>query len=360
MIILALELDPAGPTRKSDTRILGGPAIQTSGVPRQRSIRRVFNAVQYWFDKSYFATCMTANLIELRHLRHFVALSEELHFGRAAKRCNISQPPFSVSIQQLEENLGLSLVLRSTHEVRLTPAGAAYYEEACKVLSQLERGYLTAARYSQGLQGTLAVGSTASMLHRGLERAVELFEAQHPDVAVNLFELSTPDQISGLLRHRIQYGFIHSPVLPEAIESQELLREPFVLAVPSRHPAAAGKTDAEVSLALFSQEPFVLFSRHYSPTYYDQVIALCLSSGFSPNIRHEARHWLTVLTCVSKGMGISLVPRCLTNAGYPNVIFLSLPTNPIESFIRGAWLRSEDAQPALTAWRQVVREVVHA
>lgn len=303
---------------------------------------------------------MTTNAIELRHLRHFVALAEELHFGRAARRCNISQPPFSVSIRQLEDGLGFALVERSTHEVRLTPAGAAYYGETCKVITQFERAQSTAERFSQGLRGAIAVGFFASMLHRGLGSAVEVFQSEHADVALSLVELSTSDQIPALLRHRIHYGFVHSAALPEAVASEELLREPFVLCLPASHPAAGAPPDQEFALGRLAQEPFILFSRSFSPTYYDQVVSICLASGFHPNIRHEARHWLTVLACVSKGMGITLVPRCLMRAGHPGLAFLPLPPSPIESVVRGAWLLGNAAEPALRAWHLVVKRVVTA
>ena len=296
-----------------------------------------------------------SNAIELRHLRYFMALAEELHFGRAAKRCNISQPPFSVAIRQLEDGLGFSLVERSTHEVRLTAAGAVYYREASKTVTQFERAQHTAGRASQGLTGTLEVGFFASMLHRGLDRAVRAFNNEHPEVSLRLSELSTSDQIPALLRHRIQYGFVHSATLPEAVMSEELLREPFVLCLPAQHSAANREL---VALSEFRDEPFILFARSFSPTYYDQVVSICVSAGFHPNIHHEARHWLTVLACVSKGMGITLVPRSLIRTRHPEVAFVPLSRSPIESVVYGAWLKSESGYLALHAWhRMVCREV---
>lgn len=295
------------------------------------------------------------NAIELRHLRHFVALAEVLHFGRAARRCNISQPPFSVSIRQLEESLGFALVVRSTHEVRLTAAGAAYYEEALKVISQFDRAHLNAARVSQGLQGSIEVGFFASMLYRGLDRAVRLFQQQNPDVGLRLVELSTADQIPALLRRRIQYGFVHTSTLPEGVLSQELLVEPFVLCLPSSHPAA-GETYAK--LENFAGEDFVLFSRTFSPAYYDQVVSLCVAAGFHPEIKHQARHWLTVLACVACGMGITLVPRSLAAGAFPGLTFLELGETAMRSVVRAAWLENEAGDPALHAWhRMVLREV---
>jgi DNA-binding transcriptional LysR family regulator len=295
------------------------------------------------------------NTIEFRHLRHFIALAEELHFGRAARRCNISQPPFSVSIRQLEENLGFAVVKRSTHEVRLTAAGAAYYEEALKVLSQFDRAHANASRVSQGLEGSFEVGFFASMLYRGLDCAIRLFRDENRGVELRLIELSTADQIPALQRRRIQYGFVHTAMLPEGVLSQELLSESFMLCVPSIHPAAG---TLRADLTDFAREDFVLFSRAFSPAYYDQVVSLCLAAGFHPEIKHEARHWLTVLACVSRGMGITLVPRSLATGGFPGLAFLELGESPVRSVVRGVWLENDDQEPALQAWhRMVLREV---
>jgi DNA-binding transcriptional LysR family regulator len=289
--------------------------------------------------------------IELRHLRHFIALAEELHFGRAARRCHISQPPFSVSIRQLEEGLGFPLVERSTHEVRLTPAGRAYYEEALKVVTQYDRALVAARRVNQGLKGSLEVGFFASMLYRGLDKAVHAYSLENPGVALRLVELSTADQCPALARRRILYGFVHSAGVPEGIASEEVLREPFVLCVPSTHRIAGRK---RVAMSSLSGEPFVLFSRAVSPNYYDQVVSICVAAGFHPEITHEARHWLTVLALVSKGMGITLVPRSLSTFGLSTLSFVEIGDSPVRSFVRGVWLDGEADNPLVKSWHQVV------
>jgi len=294
--------------------------------------------------------------IELRHLRHFAALAEELHFGRAAKRCNISQPPFSVSIRQLEQHLGFALVERSSHEVRLTPAGSTFYRETCKGLAQLAQAADIAARVHGGLEGVLNVGFFASMLYRGLDKAVARFQEEFPAVALQLLELSTSDQIPALQARQIQYGFVHSGVLPAGISSRVLLREPFVLCLPAGHPRAGRRT---ARLGDFRDEPFVLFSRAFSPAYYDQVVARCLAAGFHPHIRHQVRHWLTVVACVGKGMGITLVPRALARAEFPGVRFARIEASPVQSVVHGAWL-AEDDSAVLPAWHRILSEELAA
>lgn len=293
------------------------------------------------------------NTIELRHLRHFAALAEELHFGRAAKRCNISQPPFSVSIQQLENNLGFALVERSSHAVRLTAAGTAFYEEVEKALSQIRHASDVAVRVNGGLQGILNVGFFASMLDRGLDRAVTRFQSAFPWVEIQLSELNTADQFLALQRRQIQYGFVHSELVPEGMASRELLREPFVLCLPAAHPSA---DKGALNLAEMRDEPFIVFARAFSPAYYDQVVSLCVVAGFHPNIRHEFRHWLTVISCVSKGMGIAVVPRSLSRTGLPGLRFVNIGTSPIMSIVRGAWRQSDEDNAILRNWRNVVEQ----
>lgn len=294
--------------------------------------------------------------IELRHLRHFVALAEELHFGRAARRCHISQPPFSVSIRQLEGALSVTLVERSSKEVRLTAAGRAYYEEALKVLRQVEQAATSADRAARGLNGTLMVGFFASMLFKGLSGAVRRFELEYPGVELKLLELSTAEQIPALLGRRIHYGFVHGAALPQALQSEPLVQEPFVLCLPADHEFATAR---RIELARLADEPFVIFSREFSPVYYDHVIAVCVSAGFHPRIRHEVRYWLTVLACVSRGLGVSIVPRSLSRAQLPGLAFVPIKTG-IQSSVRGAWLAGTDPDPARVAWHRVVRRELAA
>jgi DNA-binding transcriptional LysR family regulator len=241
--------------------------------------------------------------------------------------------------------------------VRLTAAGATYYEEALRVLAQVERAHTNASRVNEGLEGSIDVGFFASMLYRGLDKAVRQFRQEHPGVGLRLIELSTADQVPALLRRRIQYAFVHTGTLPQDIESEELLREPFVLCLPATHPAASSK---RVRLAEFAREEFVLFSRAFSPAYYDQVVSVCVAAGFHPDITHEARHWLTVLACISRGMGITLVPRSLASSEFPSVAFVEVEEHAVRSFIRGAWLHADAGLPALRAWHQTVLRDVKA
>lgn len=182
------------------------------------------------------------------------------------------------------------------------------------------------------------------------------FQKEFPGVALQLQELSTSDQIPALQARQIHYGFVHSSALPAGISSRVLMREPFLLCLPAHHPRAGSRS---AKLSEFRNEPFVLFSRAFSPSYYDQVVARCLAAGFHPHIQHQVRHWLTVLACVARGMGITLAPRALAKADFPGVSFVRIEASPVESVVYGAWL-SDDDNVILPAWHRIVEEEVTA
>jgi DNA-binding transcriptional LysR family regulator len=295
--------------------------------------------------------------IELRHLRHFLALAEELHFGRAAARCNISQPPFSVSIRQLEASLGYDLIERRPNDLRLTKAGKVFYEEASKALAQIGHAMDQAARVNEGLGVKLRIGFFASMLDRGLDRLCKSFQEENPGIVVQLVELSTVEQILALQRRQLHYGFVHTQVLPEGVIWEELLTEPFVLCVPETDTVGSGAVD----LLDYKNLSFILFSRSFSPTYYDQVVAICISEGFQPKIEHEARHWLTVISCVARGLGVALVPRSMASGPLRGVRFLPLRReSAIGSTIWGIWNSADSADAALLTFRRAVKAQVSA
>ncbi len=272
--------------------------------------------------------------MELRHLRHFVALAEELHFGRAARRLAISQPPLSSSIRQLEEDLGVRLFERSSRQVRLSAAGAAFLVESRRILAQAAEARELVGRIAAGLSGRLQVGFVASMLYRGLPELLARFQREHPGIEVTLRELNSSEQIDGLLAGRLDAGFVHAPIVPAGLEGVEYLTEPFVCCLPQGHPQARRR---QADLALLAGEPLVLFAREVSPAYHDRIVSLCVESGFTPQHRHEVRHWLTVVAFVAAGMGVALVPESLARVGMAGVRFVALRNRRIQSVTRMLW-----------------------
>ncbi|SDD77392.1 LysR family transcriptional regulator [Paraburkholderia lycopersici] len=266
--------------------------------------------------------------MELKQLRYFVAVAEELHFGRAARRLFISQPALSFDIRKFEEQLGVQLLERTNRAVALTNAGNVLLEEARRLLEQAEEVRCIAARSAHGLAGRLRIGFVNSMLYRGLPEAVRRFEVDHPAVEVVLREMNTAEQVQALQRLQIDLGFAHWGRFPAEVRSDVLFSEPFLCCLPEGHRLARKR---RIELATLAREPFILFPRSVSPHYHDQIIATCVEAGFSPQIRHEARLWQTVVTMVEFGMGIALVPAALGAAGGARVVFRPLASNPYES-----------------------------
>ncbi|CAJ0780843.1 Hca operon transcriptional activator HcaR [Ralstonia condita] len=259
--------------------------------------------------------------MDLKQLRYFVAVAEELHFGRAAQRLFISQPALSFDIRKFEERLGVQLLARTNKNVALTNAGQVLLDEARKLLQQAAEVERLTQRSAHGLKGRLRIGFVNSMLYRGLPRAVERFEADHPAVEIILREMNTSEQVQGILRQQIDLGCAYWGTFPAEVVSTPLFSEPFVACLPVAHKLARRK---RLGLEALAQEPFILFPRTVSPHYHDLIIAQCVDAGFSPVIRHEARLWQTVVTMVGFGMGVALVPKTLRHAGDSRVSFVPL------------------------------------
>ena len=279
--------------------------------------------------------------MDLKQLRYFVAVAEELHFGRAAQRLFISQPALSFDIRKFEDQLGVQLLARTNKSVALTNAGQVLLDEARKLLQQAAEVERITQRSAHGLAGRLRVGFVNSMLYRGLPRAVERFEADHPAVEIILREMNTGEQVHAIQRQQIDLGCAYWGTFPAEVISTPIFSEPFVACLPHGHPLARRK---RLKLDALAQEPFILFPRTVSPHYHDLIIALCVDAGFSPVIRHEARLWQTVVTMVGCGMGVALVPKTLQHAGDARVSFVPLAGDKKESSVLSL-RRTGDAEP---------------
>ncbi|BCQ26260.1 LysR family transcriptional regulator [Caballeronia sp. NK8] len=268
--------------------------------------------------------------MELRQLRYFVAVAEELHFGRAARRLFISQPALSFDIRRFEEQLGVKLLERSNKAVALTNAGQVLLGEARQLLQQAEDVATLTMQSAHGLVGRLRIGFVNSMLYRGLPEAVQQFEAEHAAVEIVLKEMNTAEQVRALQQLQIDMGFAHWGHFPAEIEAQTWMSEAFLCCLPANHKLAKKR---RIDLRQLAHEPFILFPRGVSPHYHDQIIATCVEAGFSPRIRHEARLWQTVVTMVEFQMGVALVPQALARTESQRAVFVPLAHNPFSSQI---------------------------
>jgi DNA-binding transcriptional LysR family regulator len=262
--------------------------------------------------------------VELRHLRYFIAVAEELHFGRAAERLGISQPPLSQQIQALEEEIGARLFERTNRRVELTDAGRLFLDESRQVLAQVDKAVLLARRAHLGELGELKIGFTSSAPFTStIPSSIHAFRKAYPDVHLDLQEMSSRQVLKALLEESLQVGVIRPLALPDAVHWVELFREPLVAVLRADHPLAAGSEDG-LAIAALAEEPFVFFPRSYGTGLYDQVIALTRQAGFSPRIAQEASEAMTIIGLVSAGLGVSILPASFRRTRVDGVVYRTL------------------------------------
>lgn len=278
--------------------------------------------------------------MELRHLRAFVSVAEELHFGRAAKRLHLSQPPVSLAIKELETELGVRLFERSSRRIEITPAGEEALRDARAVLARTESLRQHARDASRGSGGSLAVGFISLAAYSFLPAMLRRFCAAFPAVKISLHE-STTDRIStDVETGSLDVGCMFStPMLPSSLTYQATNRDPLVVALPENHSKAELK---RVPLERLAAEQFLVFERHYGPIMFDTVLATCRRHGFSPRI-FPARQMHTIVSLVSGGMGVALVPSCVQVMRREGVVYRPLrgERTPIETGV--CWKTDNDS-----------------
>ncbi|RMX04284.1 LysR family transcriptional regulator [Corticibacter populi] len=292
--------------------------------------------------------------MELRHLRYFIALAEELHFGRAAQRLAISQPPLSVAIRQLEEDMGARLFERNSKEVRLTAAGEHLLPRAHQLLADTKEIAAEVRGVAQGQGGHLRVGFVASSIYRGLPQALQQFQRQHPQVRLDITELNTSEQVTAISAGRLDFGLVHGSHLPGNLHSSLLVKEPFLCCLPAGHPLAR---QDPIDLRSLEGERLILFSRSASPLYHEQVLGLLRSAGVEPEHLHEVRHWLTVVALVSRGLGVALVPYAMRRTRLPGTVFLPLAGRHPPSATLAIW-RKGPANPLIEVLLDAIRSAL--
>ena len=294
--------------------------------------------------------------MELRLLHYFVTLAEVLHFSRAAQKLSISQPPLSVAIKQLEENIGAQLFERTSKGVRLTPAGAHLLPRARQLLALSQQAAQETRDIGHGVRGHLRLGFVGSALYRGVPQALATFQQQHPLVRVDMLELNSADQLHGLQQAQLDMGLVHSVTLPDGLCSQLLMEEPFVACLPQHHPLASAAT---LDITQLKNERLILFSSEVSPVYHQRIYQMCMAHGFAPEIRHEVRHWLSVLSLVSLNQGAAIVPSALHRVGMPHLVFIPLTGEQTHSELLALW-RNKPDNPLVHSLLQCLQAAVNA
>ena len=292
--------------------------------------------------------------MELRHLRYFIAVAEELHFGRAAARLFIAQPPLSQQIQQLERELGVALFARTSRRVQLTPAGDAFLAEARQILAHLETAAETAKRTARGETGWLGIGFAASATYDLLPAVLHDFRAAFPEVALSLQELNAAEQASALREKIIHVGFAR-PYAPEPDVVVGAVRlEPFLAALPEAHPLA--RQDS-LRLSVLAEEPFISFPEAPRPSYAEVVRLACEEAGFMPRVRQEVREMQTALSLVAAGFGVALLPASVRHLRRDGVVYRPLE-EPAPRTELSVVSRADDPSPVLQNFLAIVQAQV--
>lgn len=293
-------------------------------------------------------------MIDLNHMRHFVAVAEELHFGRAATRLGMAQPPLSQSIKRLEERLGFALFERTQRVVSLTAAGRVFLEEARRTIAQSEEAVRLARRAASDDLAEVSIAFVSAALYRLLPATIRAFHEVWPDTAIRLDERPTDTQLADLTSGDIDLGFFHPPIQAVDGLAVELVhRDRLIVAVPAHHPLAA---QGPCRLADLAGQDFIMFPYQQGPVLHGNITNACRAAGFVPNVVQEARQMHTILSLVAAGLGISLVPkgaRTMQIVGVAFVPLLDAPENVAWELAMG-W-RPRGARKALRNFLEVVR-----
>jgi len=259
--------------------------------------------------------------MELRHLKYFVAVAEEAHFGRAARRLFIYQPPLSRQIRDLEEEVGVVLLERGRDGVRLTDAGRQFLEGARQTLVQAERTVALAKNAAEGKSGFLSIGYIPTGDLGVIPKVLLPFRKRYPRIELELRSLAVTPQIEELRRERIHLGFLRLPVHAPDLRIEHVHSESLLVALQEGHPLSRR---SRVSLSQLASEDFLVFPRRLAPTYYDEIISFFRKAGFSPKIGHEVESLQTQLALVSAGLGFALLPASVREIRRSGVVYRDL------------------------------------
>ncbi len=296
--------------------------------------------------------------MELRHLRYFIAVAEELHFGRAAQRLHMAQQPLSRQIRDLEAELAVQLLQRTKRTIHLTDAGQSFLLEARQILTQVEQAVTLVRRIDRGEAGVLKVGFTGPVLNRMLPNVMGFFQAQFPDIQLNLRRLQTDEQIMALLAGEIHVGFLHPPIYTPDLAYEVIYREPLVAALPENH-SLARDAPHPLSIMDLASESFVLFPRRLGPHLYDSIVSFCQCAGFQPTVVQEVFPQQTILGLIAAGVGVGIIhtsAQVIRQQGVVTRPFLE-STPVLESAM--AWCSDRSLHPAAAQLLKTARQIDH-
>ncbi|TSJ59722.1 LysR family transcriptional regulator [Atlantibacter subterraneus] len=294
--------------------------------------------------------------IELRHLRYFVAVAEELHFGRAAARLNISQPPLSQQIQILEAQVGAKLLARTNRSVSLTAAGAQFLADSRQILSQVEAAAVRAARLHQGETGELRIGFTSSApFIKPISDSLSQFRRGYPDVHLQTLEINTRAQIAPLNEGELELGLMRNTHLPDTLDWQLILREPLMAMVHRENPLAARPT---ISLRELADQPFVFFDPHVGTGLYDDILGLLHRFDVQPLIAQEVGEAMTIIGLVAAGLGVSILPASFQRIQLNEMRWLPITEADAVSEMWLVWSKHHEKSAAALRFMQLLNDAL--
>lgn len=297
--------------------------------------------------------------MEFRQLTYFIAVAEELHFGRAAQRLHLSQPALSKQIQALENSLEIQLFARTKHWVRLTPAGKQFLATVRCTLQQLEQGVKVAQQVARGKIGRLRIGFTNPALLTIVPNILDRYRSHYPKVELTLVGGGTETQVEALRTHQVDVSFLYTPIREDTLSVYPLYEETFLVALPKSHPLTKQKW---VSLKSLANEPLILYPRSLAPVLYNEFIQCCALAGFVPNIVQEGEMTDTRLGLVATGVGIAFIISGLQNLRLKGVVYRSLGDDFPKLKLALAWRKGESlllVQEFLKITKAVVHPIGH-
>ena len=295
-----------------------------------------------------------ASMFDLNQLRCFVTVAEELHFGRAAARLNMTQPPLSRQIQVLEHIIDAPLLERTSRSVRLTPAGRSFLPEARRILKLAESASQVARRIAMGKTGSLKIGYTAAAAYGFLPELIAACRARLPEVDFSLKEMVSGDQLEALASGQIDAGLLRPPVARPEFASRRVLAEPLLAAIPRKHPLA---TRENLTIKEFDGQPFVMYSPYESRYFHDLLVALFTQADMLPRYVQHVGQIHSILAMVRAGLGVSIVPAAAASLKISEVKLRPLKLRnaaPVELFM--VW-RRDDENPLVPALVDIAGEL---
>lgn len=284
-----------------------------------------------------------SNQIEIRHLKYFLAVAEDLHFRKAAERLYISQPGLSRQIKEMEASLGITLFERHNRKVKLTRVGEYLKTEISRNLKTLDHILNHAKLLSDGIGGDLKLGYVGSAMQQIIPNLLLKFRKENPNVLFSLKELDNQKQIDGLLNNDIDLGFVRLERVPRGLQIKPILNEPFCLVLPKNHKIT---NDNFKNLSQLKDESFILFDSKYSTSYYEKVMQIFDDSQFSPIVSHNTIHASSIYKLVEHNFGISIVPKSLQMKNNRSIKFIELNNISQRTVLSVVW-NKDNRNPTL-------------